>query len=174
MTPRSDARARWLRTLPALALALAAGGCGLHHHHGGAGGGGGGGMGGGPSDALCKPTVCKPDPANPRVLVTNGHLSVDQEPLRFFKAQGPVTITWRLPTNSAYTFPDNGITLEVAPGTKSQPVKEEFRCARDPKNAQAFVCLNRNSGPGTYKYTVRVLEKERPLEPLDPVIVNQW
>lgn len=106
-----------------------------------------------------------PDAKNPRVLVTQGRLSVDQEPLRFFKAQGKVKITWRLAENSPYSFPADGIVIETA--------GDEFKCGVD-NNPRHFSCENRNSRKGSYKYTVKVLDNGKPLEPLDPVIVNEW
>jgi hypothetical protein len=114
-----------------------------------------------------------PDASNPRVLVDKGFVSVDQEPLRFFKAQGKVKITWRLPANSPYSFPNDGIVIEAAERQTADQVAEEFSCALQ-KNPQLFSCENRNSRPGRYKYTVRVLDNGKPLEPLDPVIINQW
>ena len=112
-----------------------------------------------------------PDPANPRVLVTNGKLSVDQEPLRFFKKQGKVKITWRLPAQGGYSFPADGIVIERADPASPDP-REEFRCARG-QNPRHFVCENRNSVPARYKYTVKAEQNGQPLEPLDPIIVNE-
>jgi len=114
----------------------------------------------------------RPDPANPRVLVTKGKLSVDQEPLRFFKAQGKVKITWRLPAQGNFAFPTDGIVIERVDQTSPDPT-EEFKCARG-NNPRHFVCENRNSKPARYKYTVKAEQNGQPLEPLDPIIINEY
>jgi len=163
--------ARLIRSVTPLVAVLLVTGCAMHVNHGHKPGGDHVGGGDHPG---CRPGVCQPDPANPRVLVQHGFLTVDQEPLRFFKAQGPVRITWQLPAKGPYTFPANGIVVENIRGEKGQPVKEEFSCGVDKQNPQRFFCDNRNSGHGSYKYTVRVLMNGKELEPLDPVIVNQW
>jgi hypothetical protein len=149
MTPKKTLRRGALAAAALLPLLLA--GCGLHryHHPGGYGG---------PA----------PDPANPQVRVdSQGRLSVDQEPLRFYKAQGPVTITWRLPPDGRYGFPADGIVVEGAGS------REEFQCGPG-KLPFEFSCLNRNTHPGDYKYSVRALQDGKPLPPLDPRIINDW
>ncbi len=115
------------------------------------------------------------DPANPKVLVKNGKLSVNLEPLRFSKADGSVNITWHLPPGDVYAFATNGIVVEPAvAGTKAaRNVVDEFQCGPG-KTPTEYTCLNRNTGPGKYKYTVRVLEKGVMLEPLDPFIINDF
>lgn len=110
------------------------------------------------------------DPANPLVLVKDGRVSVSQEPLYFTKKDGPVTITWRLPAGGPYSFADNGIVVEG--GSDAKRAAAEFDCKR--VSATEFACLNRNTGSGRYKYTVRVLQGGTALEPLDPIIINQW
>lgn len=138
-------------------LPLLLAGCGLHHRH----------HQGGTRMA---------DPANPLVRVDDkGRLSVNQEPLRFYKAQGPVTITWRLPADGGYSFPKDGIVIEglVNQATRAASVNEEFQCGPGAKPNE-FSCLNRNSRPGEYKYTVRALQDGKPLPALDPRIINEF
>lgn len=143
--------------LAALALALSA--CGSHRHgvhHGGAAG--------------------QPDPAQPRVLVdAKGRMSLNQEPLRFHKAQGPVTITWRLPAEGGYAFAADGIVIERLnrDGTTAGPAKDVFDCGLKVDKPSEFRCLNRNT-PGEFKYTVRALQHGKPLRDLDPRIVNEF
>lgn len=138
-------------------LPLLLAGCGLHHRHHHSG-------------------TRMADPANPRVLIDDkGRLSVDQEPLRFYKAQGPVTITWRLPADGRYSFPQDGIVVErlSANGCSAGVETEEFRCALGAKPNE-FSCLNRNSRRAEYKYTVRALQDGKPLPALDPRIINEF
>lgn len=113
-----------------------------------------------------------PDPANPRVLVTNGQISVDQDTIRFSKKKGKVKITWRLPAQGNYAFPTDGIVIERQVKGGRDP-KLEFTCARA-QNPRLFSCENRNTVPGTYKYTVKVDENGQPLPPLDPIIINEF
>lgn len=152
---------------PSLRRALIAGaglatlllaGCAHHHrmhgdHHGGA--------------------KAQPDPTNPRVMVYDGQVSVDLEPLYFNRKAGKVTITWRLPADGPYSFADNGIVIE--PGdreTTPDMVAKEFQCQR--VQPTVFACVNQNTRKARYKYTVRVNEGAKALPPLDPAIVNTW
>jgi hypothetical protein len=132
-------------------------GCAHHHRHHP-----------GPGD-----TRAQPDPVNPRVMVYDGQVSVDLEPLYFNRKAGKVTITWRLPADGPYAFADNGITIE--PGdreTSQEMVGKEFQCQR--VQATAFACVNHNTRKARFKYTVRVTDGGKALPPLDPVIVNTW
>jgi hypothetical protein len=106
-----------------------------------------------------------PDPTRPQVFVVGDRYPVvNQEPLVFLRGGGEVTIVWQLPPESKYRFPANGIVIE---GKQDEIV----RCG--PRNeGLEFTCLNRHTQPGKYKYTIRVQEGSRPLEPLDPVIYN--
>jgi hypothetical protein len=114
------------------------------------------------------------DAANPLVLVKDGRVSVNAEPLYFSQKDGAVTITWRLPAGGPYSFADNGIVVGGATGDAKQAAatSEEFQCRK--VGPTEFACLNRNSRPGVYKYTVRVNEGSKALKPLDPIIANEW
>jgi hypothetical protein len=107
--------------------------------------------------------IKKLDPHNPNVSVVSGYIVVDQEPIVVPKSEKNFSIVWQLPKYSAYSFPDDGIT--VARGD------DEFACRRE-SDKQRFACLFKNSKPGKYKYTIKVLDGASPLEPLDPTIVN--
>lgn len=105
-----------------------------------------------------------PDPHHPNVSVAaGGHIVVDQEPIIVPKGQRDFMITWRLPEGSGLSFPRDGIVVVAPPG--------EFDC-KVVQGGERFTCKNRNSGKGRYKYTIKVLDQGRPLEPLDPFIVN--
>jgi hypothetical protein len=129
--------------------------------------------------------VVLPPPDKPEVLIVDGSVSVLPEPLRF-KTRGATVIVWSLP--SGYAFPNNGIVVEgeiVSPLPIDAPRREQQETIRvnraqqeivDCKpiaNNTKFQCLNKNTRPGEYKYTVRVLENGRPLKPLDPHLYNE-
>ena len=103
-----------------------------------------------------------PDPRFPQVTVKGGNIVVDQEPILVPKGEKNFRITWQLPRTGGLTFPRNGIVVEAPEG--------EFRCALE--NERSFACIDRNSIAGRFKYTIRVNQEGRSLEPLDPYIRN--
>ena len=114
----------------------------------------------------------------PLVVVANGEVKeVTPDPLRFSNERGKVTIYWQAP--SGYRFSaKNGIFINGeligGPRGKLEPNQNEVvECG--PANAERseFSCFNRNSRPGTYKYTVNLETAEgKPLKPFDPSIIN--
>ena len=127
----------------------------------------------------------QPDtPANDRPLVTvvGTQISVQPNPLRFERGRGNVHINWRLPQGAKHRFAENGIVIdgevddpsarELKPGARLKAQSEVVECRRTANGLQ-FSCLNKNSRPGVYKYTVRLVdEKGVALPPHDPSIVN--
>jgi hypothetical protein len=107
----------------------------------------------------------KADPAKPQVTVVDGKIQVQPDPIVFAKEQVNVAITWHLPPDGKLSFPENGIVFERA------ATGEIVDCHRGEK-LTTFICLNRHSKPGTYKYEVRVQQDGKPLDPLDPHVVN--
>ncbi|HEY2862357.1 MAG TPA: hypothetical protein VGK37_01885 [Casimicrobiaceae bacterium] len=103
------------------------------------------------------------NPHNPNVSVVEGYIVVDQEPIVVPKNEKDFLIVWQLSRGSAYSFPDDGIVVARS--------EEEFKCHPE-ADKQRFSCVFRNSKPGKYKYTIKVLDGLRPLRPLDPTIVN--
>lgn len=104
------------------------------------------------------------DPARPQVSFIDGKISVKPEPLRFAKDQTQVTIVWSVPKGAGVTFADNGIVVDKA--------RDEIVECRPRNEGLEFSCLNRHTVPGTYKYTIRLLQGGKPLEPHDPTIMN--
>ena len=105
-----------------------------------------------------------PDPHAPNITVASGgYIVVDQEPIVVPKSEKDFVIVWQLPRDSVYTFPEDGIV--VARGD------DEFKCNLE-GGRQRFTCRFRNSKPGIYKYTIKVMESTKLLEPLDPHIAN--
>ncbi len=132
-------------------LATLLGGCSIHHHH----------------HHQPPPGGGSGDPTAPKVIVSNGTISVDQDVLRFGKDQTRVTITWRLEGKGGrLTFPENGVVFERAADG------EIVDCKRSQDNT-VFSCLNLHSKPGVYRYGINVNEDGKPLKPLDPFIWNE-
>jgi hypothetical protein len=106
-----------------------------------------------------------PDPTRPEVFVVAGRaIVVSPEPLVFTPNQRDVTITWRLPKDSPYTFPQDGIVIKAPEG-------EFVRCAPS-SNGKEFSCLNRHTKFGKYPYVIKVLDGGKPLDALDPFVLN--
>ena len=106
----------------------------------------------------------KPDPLNPLVSITDGkQIVVNQETIVFAKDVRNVRINWRLPADSKYTFPKDGIVFSEA--------REEIVDCRPAEDARSFSCLNRHTRPGKYKYTIKV-QGTPVVKELDPIIVN--
>lgn len=118
-----------------------------------------------------------PSDATPVVRVGKQQITaVDPDPLRFRKGDQNVRITWQLEWSSPYRFAPNGIVIdgELLPGKDAKPVPqtEIVECSANADRTQ-FSCVNKNTRPGTYKYTVRVVTVDgKALPPFDPSIVN--
>jgi hypothetical protein len=123
--------------------------------------------------------------SNPQVRVTDGRIGVAPEVLAFFSDEKNVTITWRLPADSRLRFAERGIeihgrivdrTVRTPDGGEAVVLDRTQNEIVDCKRAQdglAFTCLNRNTRPGVYKYSIRISDGQRTFE-VDPPIVNGW
>lgn len=134
------------KNIVVFALAVALAGCAGHH----------------PGDKSIGARAL--DSRNPGVqVVDEKFIVVDQEPLYFGRGAKDVVITWQLPADSKYRFPKDGISIRNA--------GEEFVRCHPEQNGLRFACVNRNTKPGTYKYSIAV-EGTPAVQPLDPTIVN--
>jgi hypothetical protein len=105
------------------------------------------------------------DPKNPRLAVVDKkQIVVNQEPIFFSKRQKSVRVTWHVPINTKYRFGKDGITFDKS-------AADEIVDCRPEKGGRVFSCLNKNTKPGSYKYTI-ALEGEPKIKPLDPALVN--
>jgi hypothetical protein len=113
-----------------------------------------------------------PTNEKPVVTVVNNEIFVDPEPLRFTPEQRNVTIIWRL-QDSALRFADNGVRIdgEVVAGGRPVAQNEIVDC-RVVGDGRQFMCLNKNTRPGKYKYTVRVRLANGSIVEKDPTIFN--
>jgi len=135
----------------------------------------------------CAHFVKQPDPARPQVFVVEGRLIVvNAEPLVFTR-RGEVTITWHLPKGSNYTFPETqGIVIDgelvretrvvreglIVQTHELNPNQKEVGACATSRDRKEVSCVNRNSRPGKYKYTIRVRDGSE-LKSLDPWVVNE-
>ena len=121
---------------------------------------------------------------SPIVTVRGDIISVGPEPLAFLRADGPVTITWKL--QDGFRFADNGIVIEGPVGPVGKPPtqgsatlratagaqQDQIKCGTK-GGGQTFSCTNANSVYGAFKYTIRVVRESdgKPLQS-DPSIMN--
>ncbi len=125
--------------------------------------------------------------SNPQVTVRDGRIALNQDVLYFRTDERNVPITWRLPQESKLRFPPNGIVIEGevidrvlrAQGGRAEavalnPNQTEIVECRVLKDGLEFTCLNRNTRPGVYKYTLRVRDGDRLIERDPPIINGQW
>jgi len=109
-----------------------------------------------------------PLPETPQVRVANGKLIVvDQEPIAVPRGKRDFRITWQLPRGLQYRFPrEGGIVV-------AESRDQIYGCQRE--DEFSYFCVDRNTAPGRFKYTITVLDAangDKPLAPLDPWIVN--
>jgi len=84
-----------------------------------------------------------------------------------------VVIHWRLPPGADYRFDPTGIVVngEQTPGGLRPQDQLPNSCpSASPKQV---TCINRNTRSGTFKYTIRLLDRDQRPIVLDPLIVNQ-
>ena len=120
--------------------------------------------------------------SRPQVVVKDGRIVVTPEILFYFKDERDFEIVWLLPKGGGFTFPtDNGIVIEgelldqVIRGERNSVVldkgqNEIIRCSR--RSETEFACFNRHTRPGVYKYTIRVIDKDKRTLQRDPPMVN--
>ena len=139
-----------------------------------------------------------PSPSTPQVSVVaksgpgpfKPAVTVYPDPLFFRKGQTNVRITWELQPELGLKFPADGIVIdgEIRP-TKppgdarskrddsvgilvlDKDQKEVVDCKPAP-DGLSYSCLYIHSRPGVFKYTVRVLQDGKPLDPLDPSLMG--
>jgi hypothetical protein len=120
--------------------------------------------------------------STPQVEVRDGKIVVPNS-LVYFKGETDVTIRWQLPSSSSQRFPENGITIDgiitdkvIREGNRIigvviDPNQQEIVDCKRAKDGLEFTCLNRNTKPGIYKYTIRVQDGDKLLV-LDPGVDN--
>jgi len=107
---------------------------------------------------------CDESPCRVRVQVADCRIRVSPERLGVRKGLRRATIEWRI-EDRGYTFARDGITF----GDKEAAAI--FHAGRM-QARETFTVVDENTGPGEYKYTVRVERDGKACEPLDPVVIN--
>lgn len=109
-------------------------------------------------------------PITARVTMEGTTITVQPDPIEVSRAQGAVVIRWELPPGVNYTFDPQGIVINGQQlGGQLRPQNQIAHCGGGPRH---ITCANSNSGRGTFKYTVRLLDANRRLVEKDPLIVN--
>lgn len=123
-----------------------------------------------PNDQGFDPVVVRaPRPTMPNVFVANGHLVVDQEPIRLWlrdydKDKRTVKIAWALAANSETKWPDHREAIAFRPELKAD-------CEVRGAGRKILECTLPYERKARYKYTLRAIDGDRRLV-LDPEIVN--
>lgn len=112
-----------------------------------------------------------PTSDKPVVRVVNGRPTVDPDPLQFRPDQRNVLIVWRLEDSPGFKFTADGIRIDGEQTAAGLRPQAEIVDGRLTANGQQFIWLNKNSRPGTYKYTIR-LEGPGGVVEKDPSIIN--
>lgn len=122
--------------------------------------------------------VSRPRPTAPNVFVVDGHLVIDQEPIRIWKkdlaAGNRVVIGWALPAGSAVGWlpnPPEGRRPGPHPSVKIEPEPPKLECGARGAARKVLVCSFDYVSLARYKYTLRAEDGGKPLV-LDPFIFN--
>jgi hypothetical protein len=114
--------------------------------------------------------VLPPRPTFPNVFVLNGHLVVDQEPIRIWRrdvgGDGRVVIAWALSAKSSTKWP------AVAKAVAFKPEPARLSCEVRGAQAKVLACSFPYESHAKYKYTLTAQDGNTLLPPLDPYIVN--
>lgn len=109
------------------------------------------------------------------VTLSGNQIQVDQDPIVVQKQMGPnVPIRWQLPPGADYRFDPTGIVVngeQTRSGLK--PGQDQLQNPCPSASPNHVTCINRNSRPGRFKYTIRLRDRSQNLIELDPIIVNQ-
>jgi hypothetical protein len=122
--------------------------------------------------------------ANPQVTVVGGKISLSSDVLYFGPTEKNVRITWKLPPSGAKSsikITVDGALTDVSgkavindkPTTfvVLDPNQQEIVDCAPSADGLSFSCLNKNSKPGAYKYTIRV-DSDGTVAQRDPLVVN--
>jgi hypothetical protein len=105
------------------------------------------------------------NPNKATVSVAAGQIGVDPDPINV-PAGNNAPIIWTLAPDTPYKFFAGSITFTDAGG-------EFYDCqVENPNDPRGFVCKNKHSKPGRYKYVIKLRDANGNEISKDPFIVN--
>jgi hypothetical protein len=97
------------------------------------------------------------------------NIDVDPQVMGIVRNNKKVTLQWTLSAPAGFTFANDADgAIPFKPGT---PPGSEF--GNESVTATIVTRLNENSRPGTYHYTIRVMENGAVCGELDPPVINE-
>jgi len=107
------------------------------------------------------------------VTLVNGQIRVDRDPVEVARRMGrDVPIRWQIDPRENYSFDPTGIRVEGEQTPTGLRPQDQLprECNGGPKHV---TCVNRNTRPGQFKYTVRLRDRNQTLIERDPIIINR-
>ena len=112
-------------------------------------------------------------PPTVNVTLVNGQIQVDPETVHVERQMGQnVPIRWRIDPGADFTFDPTAIRVEGEQTSGGLRPQDQLprECNGGPKHV---TCVNRNTRPGQFKYTVRLRDRNHALIERDPIIINR-
>lgn len=107
------------------------------------------------------------------VRLVNGQIQVDPDPVHVERQMGRnVPIRWQIDPREDYSFDPTAIRVEGEQTSRGLRPQDQLprECNGGPKHV---TCVNRNTKPGQFKYTVRLRDHNQALIERDPIIINR-
>ncbi len=107
------------------------------------------------------------------VTLVNGQIQVDPDPVNVERQMGRnVPIRWQIDPRADFSFDPTAIRVEGEQTSRGLRPQDQLprECNGGPKHV---TCVNRNTKPGQFKYTVRLRDRNQTLIERDPIIINR-
>ena len=107
------------------------------------------------------------------VTLVNGQIQVDPETVHVERQMGRnVPIKWQIDPRADFSFDPTAIRVEGEQTSGGLRPQDQLprECNGGPKHV---TCVNRNTRPGQFKYTVRLRDRNHALIERDPIIINR-
>ena len=108
-----------------------------------------------------------------KVSLVNGQIGVDPETVHVERRMGQnVRIMWQIDPGADFSFDPTAIRVEGEQTSGGLRPQDQLprECNGGPKHV---TCVNRNTRPGQFKYTVRLRDRNHILIERDPIIINR-
>ena len=115
------------------------------------------------------------NPKEPNVVVTNGTVTVDPDPIRLRRGHvenGRWRIMWVLARSGDFRFTEDGIS--VHPASENGALPDDLLCVRLSNGARFFCSFKPRNGNFNYKYDVNVVNQTGGRISLDPIINTEF